>query len=91
MEYKLSTFQLSKLLEEAASLAALAALIRVGKLKPYLNKSQACRRFGRSFIENSLENGRISPIKDGQSSSSIRIDLLKVEMLKRAEELIIFF
>ena len=73
------------LLQIAAELGAIEALIRVGKLKPFLKKAEAFRLFGRKNIERWIEEGLITPRKDGEHSAAWRIDRLEAEAISKAK------
>jgi hypothetical protein len=62
-------------------------MIRTGNLKPYLNKSEAFRRYGRGNIEKWLDIGLITPRKDGDHSAAWRLDRLEVESLLASNEI----
>lgn len=88
MNIELSPFQLQAMLEQAAELGAIAALTKKGKLKPYLKKSEAFQQFGRVNIEHWIENGLITPRKDGNNSAAWRIERLEVEVISRSNYLL---
>jgi len=90
MELSINTFLLQRLLEHAAELGAIKALIKVGKLKPYLNKSEAFRRYQRINVERWIERGLITPRKDGDDSAAWRIDRLEIESIVKAQHLLRF-
>lgn len=77
-------------MEYVAEIAAINALIHVGKVRPYLNKSQAERKYGRKEVEEWIENGWISVRKDGDHSSPLRLDRLELESIARANDFIRF-
>ena len=84
MNIELSPFQLQAMLEQAAELGAIVALVKIGKLRPYLKKSEAFRQFGRTNIEHWIESGLITPRKDGNNSAAWRIERLEVEVISRS-------
>ncbi|MEJ6979763.1 hypothetical protein WG906_04835 [Pedobacter sp. P351] len=84
MNIEISTFLLQLIIEQAAELGAIRALVKTGKLKPYLKKSEACRQFGRANIEHWIENGLLTPRKDGNNSAAWRIERLEVEVISRS-------
>ncbi len=91
MNLQLSPLQLDILLQGAAEMGALLALSKIGKIKPYLNKSQAYKMYGRSNVENWLACNLITLIKDGGNSSCWRIDRIEAHSLSKAFELMRFF
>ena len=84
----ISTFQLEKIIKITAELGAVIALIRAGKLKPYLKKSEAFRLYGRSNLEHWIEEGLITPRKDGGQSASWRIDRIELESIVKSRQLL---
>ena len=80
---EINPFELKVITESAAELGALSALIKIGKLKPYLNKSEAFKMFGRATVENWVKDGLITVSKDGDHSSAWRIDRLEIELLSK--------
>jgi hypothetical protein len=72
------------ILEQSAELGAISALVRTGKLKPYLKKAEAFRLYGRKNIEHWIGQGLITPRKDGDHSACWRIDRLEAEALVKA-------
>ena len=76
------------LLQAGAELGAIIALIKVGKLKPYITKAEAYRLYGRKNIERWLDEGLLTPRKDGNLSAGWRIDRLEVEIIVKARFLL---
>lgn len=85
MNILLTPHQLQMLLADASELGALKTLTKVGKIKPYLKKSEAFRRFGRNNVEQWIVHGLITPRKDGTHSAAWRIDRIEIEILYKAE------
>lgn len=79
---------MDKILQAAAELGAVQALIATGRLKPYLKKSEAFRLYGRAKVENWINEGAITPRKDGDHSAAWRIDRMEIAILARASELL---
>ena len=73
--------QLLAVIGKAAELATTKTLIITGHLKPYLKKSEAFRRYGRTNIEHWLGQGLLTPRKDGDHSAAWRLDRLEIEVL----------
>ena len=84
----ISTFQLEKIIKITAELGAVIALIKTGKLRPYLKKSEAFRLYGRSNVEHWIEEGLITPRKDGGQSASWRIDRIELESIVKSRQLL---
>ena len=88
MDLIISDQHLSSLLEKAAEMGAKHALCNIGKLKPYLKKSEAFRLFGRKHVERWIAADLITPRKDGDHSAAWRIDRLELEALQNAVEIL---
>ena len=76
------------LLQAGAELGAIIALIKAGKIKPYVTKAEAFRLYGRKNIERWLDEGLLTPRKDGNLSAGWRIDRLEVEIIVKARFLL---
>ena len=72
------------LLQAGAELGAIIALIKTGKLKPYITKAEAFRLYGRKNIERWLADGLLTPRKDGDHSAAWRIDRLEAKLIVKA-------
>lgn len=90
MEITVSTYQLKIMLQAAASLGAKVALASTGKMKPYLTKAECFRLCGRKNIERWINEGLLTPRKDGDHSASWRIDRLELEALVLSNEILRF-
>ncbi len=88
MDIQISDHHLSVLLEKAAEMGAKHALCSIGKLKPYLKKSEAFRAYGRKNVEHWIAEGLITQRKDGNHSAAWRIDRIELEALQTAQELL---
>lgn len=84
MDFQISTHQLKIIIQEAAEMGAIMALDKVGKLKPYLKKSEAFRKYGRNNVEHWIDEGLITIRKDGNHSAAWRIDRLEIEAIVRS-------
>lgn len=81
---EINAFQIKLIAETAAELGALSALIKTGKIKPYLNKSEAFNLFGRANVENWIKGGLITFCKDGDHSAAWRIERFEIELLAKS-------
>lgn len=88
MDIQISTHQLKIIIREAAEMGAVMALTKAGKIKPYLKKSEAFRKYGRVNIEKWADQGLITIRKDGDHSAAWRIDRLEVEAIVKSIELL---
>nr|WP_199156651.1 hypothetical protein [Pedobacter sp. ASV2] len=80
----LSAHQLKVLLKNAAELGAKVALSKTGQLKPFLNKSEAFRLYGRKNVEHWLSLGLVTPRKDGTHSAAWRIERIEIEAIQKS-------
>lgn len=90
MNILLTDHQLGILLRDAAEMGAKLALSRTGKIKPYLNKSEAFRRYGRKNIERWIDQGLVTPRKDGNHSAAWRIDRIEVEAIRKSLDAMLY-
>lgn len=81
---EISLQELSTLLQQAAELGAMKALEEAGCLKPYLNKSEAFKKYGRANVERWLKEQLITPRKDGNDSAAWRLDRLELDAVAKA-------
>jgi len=88
MEFQISDHQLKLIIQEAAEMGAVLTLTKTGRIKPYLKKSEAFRKYGRSKIENWIESGQLTIRKDGSHSAAWRIDRLEVEAIVKSIEIL---
>lgn len=91
MNILLTSYQLSLLLRDAAEMGAKLALSKTGKIKPYLNKSEAFRLYGRKNIEHWIDQGLIISRKDGEHSATWRIDRTEAEAVRKSLDAMIHF
>lgn len=84
MNILLTRHQLGLLLKDAAEMGAKLALIKTGKIKPYLNKSEAFRLYGRKNVEHWIALGLITSRKDGNYSATWRIDRIEAEAIRKS-------
>ena len=81
---QLTQGQLAKLLTSAAKIGAIEALTQAGVLKTYLKKADAFRMYGRANVERWIQEGLITPRKDGNHSASWRLDRKELEAVANA-------
>lgn len=72
-------YELRNMLTSAAELGATKALSETGAIKPYLNKSEAYRTYGRGKVDNWIKDGLITP--RGEIGKSWRIDRVEIQAL----------
>jgi len=88
MDTQISTKNLSFLLQQAAEMGAKLALSQTGKIKPYLTKSEAFSAYGRKNIERWINEGLITPRKDGGHSARWRIERLELDAVAKSRLLL---
>lgn len=76
------------MLQAGAELGAMIALIKTGQIKPYITKAEAGRLCGRKNIERWLDEGLLTPRKDGSHSAGWRIDRFELELIVKARFLL---
>lgn len=69
---------------DAAEIGATKALIHVGQLKPYLKLKEAQELYGSGLVKRWINEGLITPVKDGNHSSTVRIDRVQIESVALA-------
>jgi hypothetical protein len=79
---------LTRVIDAAAELGAIQALVQTGQLKPYLKKAEAFRLYGRKQVEHWIAEGAITLRKDGDHSAAWRIDRMEVEVLAKVTDLL---
>lgn len=72
-------YELRNMLTTAAELGATKALTNTGAIKPYMNKSEAYRLFGRAKVDDWIKDGLITP--RGEIGKSWRIDRVEIQAL----------
>lgn len=88
MDFQISDQQLKLVIQEAAEMGAVLALIKTGRIKPYLKKSEAFRKYGRANVETWIEGGQLTIRKDGGHSAAWRIDRLELEAVVKSIQLL---
>lgn len=81
---EISITHLRILLSEAAELGAIKALAKAGVIRPFINKSEAFKLYGRTNIEKWLKAGLITPRKDGAKSCQWRLERSELETVAKA-------
>ena len=85
---QLTTFQIHQIFRTAAELGAVIALVKAGKLKPYLTKAEAFRFYDRKNVERWIREGLVKARKDGDNSAAWRIDRIEIETIVKANLLL---
>jgi hypothetical protein len=69
---------------DAAQVGATKALCEVGQIKPFLKLREAYRKYGEGTVKRWITEGLIEVKKDGNRTSSVRIDRIQIETISRA-------
>lgn len=77
----LSQAEFNRVLTHAAQLGAIIALVKCGKIKPFLSKNESFRLYGRKNVEGWIAEGLITIRKDGNHSASWRVDRVELEVI----------
>lgn len=72
-------YELRNMLTDAAKLGATQALADTGAIKPYMNKSEAYRLYGRGKVDSWIKDGLITP--RGEIGKSWQIDRVEIQAL----------
>jgi hypothetical protein len=86
--YLYMNHQIRLIIQTGAELGALIALIKTGQVKPYITKAEASRLHGRKNIQHWLDEGLLTPRKDGDHSAGWRIDRLEAELIVKTRFLL---
>jgi len=54
------------------------------KIKPYMSKREAHRLYGRAIVDRWIKEGLIKEIKDGENSSTVRIDRIQIDIVAKS-------
>jgi hypothetical protein len=90
MNLLLTDHQLGMLLRDAAEMGAKLALTKAGKIKPYMSKAEAYRLYGRKNIERWIDQGLITPRKDGNQSAPWRIERIEAEAIRKSVDAMLY-
>lgn len=69
---------------DAAEIGAKRALEAAGLIKPYLKLREAHRLYGVTTVNRWIKEGLITPLKDGERNSSVRIYRVDIEAVAKA-------
>lgn len=81
---EIELYQLKNIMMDMAEIGYKKALKEMGQLKPFLSKNEASKLFGRKTVERWIREGLIEAHKDGNNTSTIRLDRLELEALAKA-------
>lgn len=78
-------------LMDAAEIAAQKVLVATGNLKPYLSLNQCYKMYGRGTVDRWIREGLITPIKDGDANSKVRIERIQIETVAKSSNRVSYF
>ena len=88
MTYILEERHLKDLLADAVEIGfkkgLMTGTVSETKLKPYISKKQASKLYGRAIVDRWIKEGLVKEIKDGDNSSTIRIDRIQIEIIAKS-------
>lgn len=88
MTYNLEEKHLKDLLADACEIGFKKGLMTGSaseiKLKPYISKKLAYQLYGRAIVDRWIKEGLIKEIKDGDNSSTVRIDRIQIEIIAKS-------
>lgn len=84
MNITISLTELRALLIDAREIAANNALSGAGLLKPFLNKSEAFKSYGRSDVERWLKEGLLHPVRNSSGKVKWRFNRTELDSVARA-------
>jgi hypothetical protein len=79
---------LALIISRAAEMGAVVAMAKTGNVRPYISKNEAFRLYGRKNVERWIDDGLVTPRKDGDHSAAWRIDRIELESIVKARELL---
>jgi len=74
-------FEYRNALIEAARLGGMKALQGVGMMKTHISYREACRQYGRTNVDRWIKDGAVTPQKDGENTSTMRLDIVVLQTL----------
>ena len=76
--------EMINLMIDIATLASLKTRIEDDKLSPFMSLSEAQRKYKTAIVNRWIKEGLITKIKDGNNTSKVRIDRVKIEAVSKA-------
>lgn len=70
-------------LADAAELGAKRALQEAGIMRTFLKLTEAYRLYGRGVVDRWLQEGLITGVKDGNHTSTVRIERNQIELVAK--------
>ncbi len=80
----MSTTDLRALLIEAGEVSSSKILCKIGLIKPFLNKSEAYKQYGRSDIDRWIKERLLNPVRDGSGKVKWRFDRAELDAVSKA-------
>lgn len=83
MQFNISISHLTVLLRDAAEEGATIALVKCGKIKPFMSKSEAYKTYSRKNVDRWIQEGLVTDHQDGEGAN-YRIDRIEIETVAKA-------
>lgn len=81
---EIEKYELQRMLNDAAEFGAKKALMDLGLSKPFLSLNRACKVYGNGRVNRWIKEGLIQKHKDGNTTSTIRLDRMQLDILARS-------
>jgi hypothetical protein len=81
---EIEKYELQRMLNDAAEFGAKKALLDLGLSKPFLSFREASNVYGSGRVNRWIKEGLIQKYKDGDTSSTIRLDRMQLDILARS-------
>jgi hypothetical protein len=78
-----SEIELANMLEDAANVASVQALVSAGVISPYMSLRKCYENYGTGKVNGWLKQGLIHKIKDGEGNSRVRVCRVEIEAASR--------
>ncbi len=80
-------YKLAQMLQGAAELGGIVALTEVGKLKPYLSKAEAYKKYGRGDVDRWIKSGALDLNQD-TTFSKVRLCRKQLASIAASQNLV---
>jgi hypothetical protein len=75
--------ELRSIITDSVKIGITQALIDMGMIKPFLTQRQAYLSYGPGRVRRWVDEGLITPVKDGEANSTVRYDRIILETLAK--------
>ena len=91
MAVTIEKYELIKMMADTIELGANRALIEAGLLRSHLSGTQANKKYGESNVRRWIAGGLITPLKDGNKNSAVRLDRIQLDIVAKSSNRINYF